>query len=139
MLNWIRNQASSPIFEDTHESFSHIFMAVPGPFTDLLKGFMDHRHSSITLLGSSCLLAHLHLFCCSHHILFQAQPRHANSRLQEWRRLPHPTRRRRTQTSTSFVVISQTHWLVSQVRLPPMAGTTLFILYTVVPSVQWWF
>ncbi len=34
------------------------------------------------------------------------------------------------------VVISQTHWLVSQERLLPMAGTTLFIEYTVVPSVK---
>ncbi len=38
-----------------------------------------------------------------------------------------------------IVVISQTHWLVSRVRLSSMAGTALFILYTVVPSVQWWF
>ncbi len=37
------------------------------------------------------------------------------------------------------VVISQTHWLVSRERLSSTAGTTLFILYTVVPSVQWWF
>ena len=37
------------------------------------------------------------------------------------------------------VVISQTRWLVSRVRLPPTGGTALFILYTVVPSVQWWF
>ncbi len=37
------------------------------------------------------------------------------------------------------VVISQTRWLVSRVRLSLMAGTALFILYTVVASVQWWF
>ncbi len=32
------------------------------------------------------------------------------------------------------VVISQTHWLVSQERLSPRAGTSVFIEYTVVPS-----
>ena len=32
------------------------------------------------------------------------------------------------------VVISQTHWLVSQERLSPRAGTSIFIVYTVVPS-----
>ncbi len=44
-----------------------------------------------------------------------------------------------SQTNRLVVVISQTHWLVSRVRLPPTAGTALFILYTVVPSVEWWF
>ncbi len=34
------------------------------------------------------------------------------------------------------VVISQTHWLVSQVRLRLSAGAAPFILYTVVPSVE---
>ncbi len=43
------------------------------------------------------------------------------------------------ETDPRVVVISQTHFLVSQVRLPPTVGTALFILYTVVPSVQWWF
>ncbi len=33
-----------------------------------------------------------------------------------------------------YVVISQTHWLVSQERLSPRAGTSIFIEYTVVPS-----
>ncbi len=46
ILNWIGHQASSPIFEDDHESFMRIFMGVPGPLTDILKGFMDHRHFS---------------------------------------------------------------------------------------------
>ncbi len=34
------------------------------------------------------------------------------------------------------IVISQTHWLVSRVRLSSSAGATPFILYTVVPSVE---
>ncbi len=33
------------------------------------------------------------------------------------------------------VVISQTHWLVSQEGLSPRAGTSVFIMYTVAPSV----
>ena len=37
------------------------------------------------------------------------------------------------------VVISQTHWLVSQERLSPRAGTSVFIDYTVLPSMRQWF
>ncbi len=37
-------------------------------------------------------------------------------------------------TPLQLVVISQTHWLVSQERLSPRAGTSVFIMYTVVPS-----
>ncbi len=38
-----------------------------------------------------------------------------------------------------IVVISQTRWLVSQERLSPRAGTSVFIEYTVVPSMRQWF
>ncbi len=37
------------------------------------------------------------------------------------------------------VVISQTHWLVSQERLSPRAGTSVFIEYTVLISGEQWF
>ncbi len=38
------------------------------------------------------------------------------------------------------VVISQTHWLVSQERLSPRAGTSVFIdLFPITPSGEWWF
>ncbi len=40
---------------------------------------------------------------------------------------------------TPCVVISQTHWLVSQERLSPRVGTSVFIMYTVVPSGERWF
>ena len=39
-----------------------------------------------------------------------------------------------------IVVISQTHWLVSQERLSPRAGTSVFIdLFPITPSGEWWF
>ncbi len=37
------------------------------------------------------------------------------------------------------VVISQTHWLVSQERLSPRVGTSVFIGYTVLTSSERWF
>ncbi len=40
----------------------------------------------------------------------------------------------------SFVVISQTHRLVSQERLSPRVGTSIFIdLHSIMPSGEWWF
>ncbi len=40
---------------------------------------------------------------------------------------------------TCCVVISQTHWLVSQERLSPRAGTSIFIDLPITPSGEWWF
>ncbi len=37
------------------------------------------------------------------------------------------------------VVISQTRWLVSQERLSPRVGTSVFIMYTVLPAMRQWF
>ncbi len=40
----------------------------------------------------------------------------------------------------TFVAISQTHWLVSQERLSPRVGTSVFIdLIPCTPSGEWWF
>ncbi len=45
-----------------------------------------------------------------------------------------PSARGKPWSWSCCVVISQTHWLVSQERLSPRAGTSVFIEYTVVPS-----
>ncbi len=37
------------------------------------------------------------------------------------------------------VVISQTHWLVSQERLSPRVGTSVFIDLPIMPSGERWF
>ncbi len=40
---------------------------------------------------------------------------------------------------TNSVVVSQTHWLVSQERLSPRAGTSVFIDLPITPSGEQWF
>ncbi len=41
---------------------------------------------------------------------------------------------------TDSVVVSQTHWLVSQERLSLRVGTSVFIdLFPITPSGEWWF
>ncbi len=91
--------------------------------------------------------------------LFRVQPRHFNLYTHIvwcWRCAWHERTRNQqvTQKTTAMmqnrgeswcpaarliVVISQTHWLVSQERLSPRAGSSVFIDLPITPSGEWWF
>ncbi len=110
ILNWVGHAVSSPVFEDAHEVFERVFMEVPGPFTDLLKGFMNRRqlldmfppvyHLSVYFRHFPHALPPLYL----PYISFQDRLRCACGKLLGWKRHPRQRMRRRKMRISQLLV-----------------------------------